>query len=152
MNIFIGIICLGICLFFGYKKGQNYSLRAMFYKDFSEFNDSVKNEVMYTQNSINNVINLLGGDKDFPVLLKKYINNGQLSEISYLTKEENEHVNYYMKTLGKGDKQSQLSFLSSEKVKIDGKKEDTENERKKYKPLCVKLGLLIGLIALIVLL
>ena len=61
-------------------------------------------------------------------------------------------LNKYFKIIGSGDKDTQIEYLNAVSAQLSNKCVICEEEEKKYRSLYVKLGFLIGLIALIILL
>lgn len=144
MSIIVSFISLILCIYFGRVFSEKYVLRDVFFEHFSLFNEKIINEVMYSQNTIKSLIEN-SGDNSFIYILKNYIYNKQMCKESYLTNEENEFVNEYLLRVGQGDKQSQLAFLNSIKLNVDLYKKGANEALKKYRPLYLKISLLIGL-------
>jgi hypothetical protein len=150
MNLILGVVGLVFCLFFSSRLSEKYSLRHCFYNDFSTFNDRLKNEIAYTQNSIIKTIEQFDSKSDFFCGVNDYFKLSNKFQKSYLSNEEIDEFNSYLSTIGKGDKQSQLLYLDGVKDSVNKKREQTEMEEKKFKPLYKKVGFMIGLIVLII--
>ena len=152
MKLIFAVISLIICVFLGYIFSLKYTNRKKFYQEFEKFNNNVKNEVKFSQNSILHVIKQLNATTDFNKKTKDIMLNQKKYNISYLSKDENQFYVNYLDSIGKTDKQSQTEYLEfAGQTIIDNLKNATELE-KKYKPLCIKLGFFLGLVILILLL
>ena len=73
-------------------------------------------------------------------------------KLKIFTKEEKDFFTDYVRRIGQGDKKSQPDYLEAAEAKINGYIAAAEEADKKYRPLCIKLGFLFGLIILIILL
>ena len=153
MRLILGCVILCLCTYIGYFLSQKYVKRKEFYQDFISFNNKMKNEVSFFQNTIDNIIKKSENDGDFYkyLLNKKNINVCDY-KCEYLTTEENKYVKNYVKELGTTDKDSQLKYFDIVDDDISKIYEKVESDEKKYKVLFLKLGFLFGLIILIVLL
>ena len=152
MNIYIGLLLLIICTFSGYRLSVKYSDRRIFFTDFYSFNEKMINEVSFSQNSLLSLIeNESKLNRDFGKLIFEIINTKEKNCVKYLKDEEIEMISGYINKLGKSDRESQITYLSSEKKIIDEMRVAAINEEKKYAKLYVKLGFLFGLIVFVVL-
>lgn len=151
MKIVIGVLSIIVGYFLGKKLSEKYIKRKTFYDDFYNFNQNLKTEVSFSQNSLKQII-----EKDSDSLLLLYlkeiiIDKNKDIKINFLSDEENSFVYSYSKNLGKSDKESQLQFLASCDSKIKIYQSKADEDANKYKKLYPKLGFLIGLIILVVL-
>ena len=73
-------------------------------------------------------------------------------KLKTFTDEEKTFIKDYVKTLGQGDRASQGKFLDAAEKQLEKYLAAAEEEDKKYRPLCLKLGFLFGLIILIIML
>ena len=106
-------------------------------------------EVLYTQKTLSEVINSINKNGDFYSCVSKCVKNEEIDKVKFLTDQENDGLLNYIKTVGKGDKNSQIAFLNSEKSIIDEKKLKAEQEKCKFRSLYIKLGFMLGLILFI---
>lgn len=153
MNIIFGIFSLLGCLFIGYKMSQKYVLKKDFYIDFDTFNKRILNEVSFTKRSIVSIVNDFNfKNNNFSCSVKKYFieRDKEMDKLNFLSLEENEYFNNYLVNLGTSDKTTQFEYLSLAQKEIEEKKEQALSESKKYRSLYIRLGFLIGLIALII--
>ena len=74
-----------------------------------------------------------------------------LVKLKFLSDEESEFLNKYLQNLGRTDKDSQLNLLNSFEPELEKFIHSADNKSKTYRPLCVKLGFLLGLIIFILL-
>ncbi len=150
MRLFLGVICLILCLFVGYVLSQKFSYKKRFYSDFKNFNERLTTEVSFTQKTIFQLIN--DNDTDFYKFIKNKISDGESVNPRYLKKEELEFLDDYISNVGKSDRYTQMLYLNSVKNQIENCFYKSKEDEKKYKSLYVKMGFLIGLIILVVLL
>lgn len=153
MKLLIGVMLLVLSTLIGYKLSEKYVLRKKFYKDFLTFNQVLTREISFMQGTIVSLVKGIDFDGDFTDLLNYYINTGEFKfEKKYLSSEEIEYLKKYLKIIGSGDKKTQLEFLGSVNFELNNKCATVNEDEKKYKTLYIKLGFLIGLIAMIILL
>lgn len=153
MKLLIGVMLLVLSTLIGYKLSEKYVLRKKFYKDFLTFNQVLTREISFMQGTIVSLVKGIDFDGDFTDLLNNYINTGEFKfEKKYLSTEEIEYLKKYLKIIGSGDKNTQLEFLGSVNFELNNKCATVNEDEKKYKTLYIKLGFLIGLIAMIILL
>ena len=152
MRVFLGILLVCLSTLISYVLTNKFSLKRQFYDDFYNFNTTLKQEISFRQTTL---ISLLknGGTTDFYLLLTEFIENNKANQnIKYLSNDEIESFYNYAKTLGAGDKDSQIEFLNEiGKSLLDKQKKCTQDE-KNYKVLYIKLGFLLGLILFVLVL
>ena len=154
MRIFLCLLLVVCFTFTGYLLSQKYKKRKDFYLGFKNFNSKLSTEINFTKNSMVKIISELNDDTLFNLEIKKYIKNS-VSYIfmdKYLTNDEVQFFYDYLKNLGVSDSETQLNFLNNINESLVEKCELTEKEYKRYKPLYIKLGFLLGLIIGIILL
>lgn len=153
MNVVRGLLVFAISAFAGWVFSQKYKKKTVFYNSFKDFNLRVKNEVSYSRNTILHVVNKVNVENDFNVCVKKFFNEKKFEfGKSYLSEDEKNFFNDYLNTIGLGDPKSQTEYLEKIHAIIDEKRKLAYEEEKKFKPLYLKLGILIGLMLFIVLL
>ena len=152
MKIFLGIILVCLSTFLAYVLSAKFSLRKQFYNDFFNFNNKLKQEISFGQTTIVSLINNENAS-DFYCYLRKYLNNNTFDfDKTYLTNDEIEFYYNYIKTIGTGDKNSQIDFLDNVNTKVVERQRKSLDEEKKYKTLYIKLGFLFGLILFVLIL
>lgn len=151
MRIFIGILLLLLSIYLGYILSSKYRKRLSFFNSFYEFNNTVSNEVYFSQSTILQMLKNQEKEDDFIQNVKEYLQNKKLKfELKYLSNDDLEFFNNYLKKVGGSDKKTQEKFLENANVQIEKKLNAARDEEKKYRLLYIKLGFLVGLIALII--
>ena len=56
MNIIIGVFLIILGTFIGYKLSEKYTKRRKFFSDFFEFNQTLKTEITFSNNTVNNIL------------------------------------------------------------------------------------------------
>ncbi len=149
MNIIIGAGCLFFCIYVASMLSKKYTNRHKFYNDFMTFNQLLKREILYTQNTIKNILESIN-ESDYKNLLYRVHNGEAFDTLEYLSKEEMGFAVGYLNSIGKSDNRSQIEYVNSVEQVLESKLVQTMNEEKKYKQLYLKLGVLIGLICFII--
>ena len=154
MNIFFGTISLLLSTYLGFLLSKKYTDRKKFYLSFCEFNKILKNEISFSQKTIVEILKGRDGtDCFYKYLISYFINKKELNlNVEYISKEEKDFLNNYVKTIGNSDKKTQIEYIESISCYLDKKSNEVSIEEKKYKKTYLKLGFLIGLILLIILL
>lgn len=154
MKIILGIIIMILCVLIGYFYSKKYQERKKCFEDFKNFNGRVKNEVNFSQTSLISIVKSISTDTAFNSYVHGYFidKNDSIDKLKFFNEHERTFVSDYMKNIGQGDKNSQSQFLESSEKQIEKYLDDAIEEDKKYRPLCIKLGFLFGLIILIILL
>ena len=153
MKWVVGIVCVGICTFFGYLLSDKYLKRKNFFANFSSFNKKFITEVNFSRATLIEIIKGMNGkNDDFYLSITPIINNQKPNfSYSYLKKEEKEFINKYFDSIIGVDEQNLSNHLNYSMEKIGEFYNNSIIEEKKYRTLYIKLGFLIGLIALIIL-
>lgn len=151
MKIFLCCIFPVLFGFVGFVLSGKYSERKSFFEDFLFFHKHFKTEVSFTKKTVAEITETLKKDTDFYRLLSGYFNDGTFIELKYLTEEENGFIKTYFSNIGVSDKYTQLEYYNSLNEKIENYTKTAQEDRKKYQPLYVKLGVLFGLIVFILL-
>ncbi len=155
MKIFLGITLLITSTLLGYFLSLKYKNKKRFYSDFFDFNLKLKKEVAFSQYTIIELIDKTSKTKtsDFNASLDNIIvKNSSKINISYLSESEVDFFKNYCANIGSVDKTSQIEYLTIIQNEIEIKKTQAYLDEKKYCSLYIKLGFLLGLIALIILL
>lgn len=137
----------------GYLLSVRYGEKRDFWERFSFWHKKIKSEIVFSQNSLPEIFNkndTSSKDDLFLSVAKDYLINNKVGvKLNFLGKEEKEFIDKYFSNLGKTDKNSQLNLLNSLETELDKFVSDSDNKNKKYRPLYVKMGFLIGLIIFI---
>lgn len=82
----------------------------------------------------------------------RFIKKEKTSSPSFLSKEEVDYFDTYLKEIGGSDIKTQLSIIGQAEKNLSDNLEKCKVEEKKYKKLYVKMGILIGLLIFVLLL
>lgn len=152
MKLFLGVILLISCPCFSIYLSQKYKKRKVFFSDFNNFNDKLKNEVNFSNNTIKRLSKNLNNSEFNNCLYNKIYDKDIDINIAFLTLDEQKFVTQYFNDVGTSDKLGQISMLESVSEYLKKKTLETQDEEKKYKTLYLKLGIMIGLLFFILLL
>lgn len=154
MRVVLGIVLLLVCVMIGYRYSGRFSERKKEFEFLKKFNSRIKREVAFSKVSLVHLVKNIDSRCAVADYLKKYFidRTDNIEEVKVLNNDEKEFLSDYVKKLGQGDSASQKEFLTEAGVTIDGYLACCVEKEKQYGPLCLKLGLLFGLIILIILL
>ena len=114
------------------------------------FNERYLNELNYARKPLGSFLKEYEYGGDFDKSLKTLIESRSAKvNFAYLTQEEQAACADYFAMLGKGDSYSQKSFFSAKKAGLEEKRAASEGEAKSRCALYIKLGVLAGLAAVI---
>ena len=162
IKLLLGLAIVLFCGFFGYFLSKKYRKRKEFFLQLSQFNDRFLAEISYYKRPLSKFLTANAYKGEFDVLLRDYYQTLKeesaggrriftigKEELPFLTADELSFVQDYFCTLGKGDTASQKDYFSAAKAWLLESRQKSEAECKKYGDLYVKLGILVGLAALI---
>lgn len=150
LKILIAAAVVGAGAAGGYFAGNKYRARKKFYAQLAVFNERYLNELQYARKPLNAFLKEFQYAGDFAKLLKGFAERREVKTgYSYLTKEEQKECADYFSMLGKGDSLSQRTFFSAKRAGIEEKRALGEREAKSRCSLYLKLGILAGLAAVI---
>lgn len=154
MNIVFGIVCIIISTYLGYYLSKKYVKRRDFYYCFNNFNKDLKVQVGFSKNSIKKIYeNIKEKDNDFYKKMGTYFNsNNENCDLRYLRAEENKYLDLYFNSITNIDDKTLLKFIETNEKKIIDCYENAVNDEKKYRSLYIKIGFIVGLIAMVILL
>ena len=150
MNLLIGCLSIIIFLLLSNIFAEKYSIKKRILLDFNDFNTRLKNEVLFSHETLWSIASYLNNG-EFKFCLENYLQNGQVEKIKYLDKNEQEFLENYLLNVGNKDAKTQINFINSVELTLKEFVENGINNERKYKTLYLKLGLLVGLIAFILL-
>ncbi len=151
MRFALGVLLLIICVISGYVLSDKFVKKRKFYNDFYQFNQKLKNETMFSMNSIKTIIN--GYEGDFYSNTSRFFQTRKFAfDKNYLSEQQLEEYKNYLNFIGQADKETQIKFLSEYELQIKTNLENATSDEGKYKKLYIKIAFLIGLMALIVVL
>ena len=153
MNIVLGLIILFVCIGVGYVSAKRYTIRKEFYCDFYEFNKVLKNEISFSQKTIEDIISKNRKDSEFYKCINAYYTSEKIDyEEIRLDETEKEFFISYFNSIGKSDRETQIKFLDSVSDEIKHKFDLTRDEEKQYKSLYFKMSILCGLLLFVIVL
>lgn len=154
-KLIIGLILFVLSLLIGYEYVKKYTRKRVFFTEFNNFNNDLMSEISYLKNTIPEIIKKNFNIKsDFYKGLYMFFINAEEKVVlpNYLTdKESNLYINY-LKTIGRGNSVTTSQYLNSIKNTISLYLNESIKKEEKNKPLCIKLSIIIGLIAIIAIL
>ena len=153
MRYIIGILIVVLCSYTGYLFTLKNKEIKNFYESFSSFNEKLINEISFGQTTILNLIKS-SNTNNFYKLITEYFNNGKFDKkhITFLSEDDKNFIYNYLKMIGSGDKNAQISYLESVKNDIKNKLNKAIEQDQKYSKLYIKMGFLLGLLIFVCLL
>lgn len=162
-KIVLGIVIVlfgGLC---GYVCTKRFRKRALFFRQFYDFNERFINEISYYKRSLDVFLSGYNYRGEFNELLEAYKEDLAMPEkflkalrdnelFFFLKNEEKKFIFDYFSMLGKGDSFSQKSCFIAQKEGIVALRNAAEATAKKYGDLYLKIGILCGLLFLILIL
>lgn len=134
----------------GYFAAGKWRARKNFYVQMCLFHERYLNELNYERKPLGAFLSAYEYSGDFGKAVKSFEEErGVMPAFKYLTKEERTECANYFAMLGKGDALSQKSYFSAQTAALTQKRENGIKEAKSRGELYVKLGLLAGLAAVI---
>ena len=144
-KLLFGIILLGISIILGYFLSRKYVYKEKFYNDFLAFNNLIKNEILFSKNSLESLINNNLEKNEIVNLLKEYMDNKKILKPYFLTEDEFIMVCEYLKYVGTSDAVSQIEYLKVVECRILEEVKTAHQQRVKLCPAYIKLSVLIGI-------
>lgn len=144
-----------LCTFLGYKFSERYRLRKKYYAGFYAFNKRMIDEMCFSRNSLLKIIEDFQSEEVFCRVLGEYRISLQTEQkfdcdnIWFLNEEEKKETTEFFSLLGKSDAFTQMNFLKSYEGKLKEQASLTASEEKKFVSMFIKLGVLAGILAAI---
>lgn len=161
MKVFLMIFVFIVCVILGFVFSLKYRRRANFFKALISLAQKLDIGINFSRERLHNIIssldesvkkNLLGIDKNYLAYL-----DGSQSEldnlfkgINILKEQEKEIVLMFFKMLGRSDVDSQSREIKNFLTRFEDLSNLANTENKKYGNLSLKMGVIIGLIAVII--
>lgn len=134
----------------GYLAAGKWRARKNFYTQFYLLHERYLNELDYMRRPLGEFLHENSYTGDFKKLLQQFEENRTVKiDFRYLTKEEWKETEAYFLTLGKGDSFSQKGYFSAQTAQLAQKRDKSMKDMKARGELYLKLGLLAGLAAVI---
>ena len=148
MKIIIGFLVVIICTVLGNVFCEKYRIKKQFFVDFDLFNAKLKNEIMFSHDTLWGVSTSIN-DGEFKKTLFTFLEKGQVIKIKCFDNNEQDFLESYLKNLGNCDGKTQLNYINSIEGRIKEYLSISISNELKFKSLYLKLGLLTGLIIFI---
>ncbi len=134
----------------GYFAAGKWRARKDFYVQMCLFHERYLNELNYERKPLGVFFSAYEYTGDFGKTVRSCAEgHGAAPAYKYLTKEERTECANYFSMLGTGDALSQKNYFSAQTAALTQKRENGVKEAKSRGELYVKLGLLAGLAAVI---
>ena len=152
MRVVVGILITIISTYIGYRLSIKYHKRKIFFYEFSNFNKLLISELGFLKSPMPEIVKSINNkNSDFFNKINSFLDADHKDfSINYLAKEEEEYFNDYVKNISEFDDKTLSSYLNLSMKNINNYYELALTEDKKFRPLYIKLGFLIGLIILII--
>ncbi len=150
LKFLVGGLLVAFCTYLGYLAAEKYRKRRSFFSQFSAFNGAYLNELSYARKPLPDFIAAGDYSGEFKKTLERFSATQKAeADYAFLTPAEREEVREYFSMLGRGDSRAQLGFFRGREKGLAEKREVSAKEAKERGELCLKLGLLCGLAAVI---
>lgn len=150
LKILLAVIIIAVATLCGYLAGNKFRARRKYYAQLAAFNERYLNELDYARKPLADFLKEFTYTGDFAKSLNTFSESRAAKvDFSYLDQEERMACADYFAMLGKGDSLSQRSYFSSKKAGIEEKRAASEKDAKSRCALYLKLGVLAGLAAVI---
>ncbi len=145
LKTIFGLMLIVISGIGGFWFSLRFKKKREFYSDFSLFNQLMQREVGFSKRTLREIFSSADYGESFMQVIKDFEERKEI-KTSILTERENEYVRNYFDGLGKTDSITQLAFLNAQKTVIDCCLNGAREDERKYRPFCIKMGFLIGLV------
>lgn len=161
MKFVLLIIIVFICAYIGYGLSNYYNKRVNFFKDLKLLFEKIKLEINFSHLKLISILNSFSTTskevdylkKNFKKCLQENLNFNEenlFCNIKILSNDEKQLLILFLTSLGKFDVFNQSKQLENQEKELELLRKNAEDEAKKYGPLYLKLGVILGLaIALI---
>lgn len=158
LKIVVGIAIVAFTSYCGFLLSKKYRRRKRFFADFDEFNERFLSEIAYLRRPLRQFADNARYQSEFGDVLEAYFSSQEdgkpfeIGDFSLLKTDERQELLDYFSMLGRGDSASQKGYFTSVKNSLKARREQSDQEAKKYGELYIKLGFLLGLTVLIIIL
>lgn len=150
MKIVLAAFIPVISAFLGFIFSARFKESSEFWDEFLSWHKKIKAEITFSQRSLPEIFNSTEKDDLFLSIAKGFFDTHTIyPKPTFLSKDEYTFLIKYLDSLGTTDKNSQLDFLNSMENELNDFKNAAEIKNKKFRPLYIKLGFLLGLIVFI---
>lgn len=161
--ILVGVVLVGMG-YIGFGLARFYRRRKRFFADLILFCEKLCVDISFSKETLKTIVssNLTNFSKDFKNVLERYLDFLSLksSEVTpnllfkgstLLSKEEQENIALFFKSLGRLDVSCQVVDINNFKNKFLNFQSNADEENKKFGSLSLKLMLLFGALVVIIL-
>jgi stage III sporulation protein AB len=161
--ILVGVVLVGMG-YIGFGFARFYRRRKRFFADLILFCEKLCVDISFSKETLKTIVssNLTNFSKDFKNVLERYLDFLSLksSEVTpnllfkgstLLSKEEQENIALFFKSLGRLDVSCQVVDINNFKNKFLNFQSNADEENKKFGSLSLKLMLLFGALVVIIL-
>lgn len=161
--ILVGVVLVGMG-YIGFGLARFYRRRKRFFADLILFCEKLCVDISFSKETLKTIVssNLTNFSKDFKNVLERYLDFLSLksSEVTpnllfksstLLSKEEQENIALFFKSLGRLDASNQVADINNFKNKFLNFQSNADEENKKFGSLSLKLMLLFGALVVIIL-
>lgn len=149
IKLLVSAAVVGFGVFLGWAAAGKYRARAQWFALHLSFNERYLNELGYSRKPLGEFLLGVPREGEFGRAVEKFRLRREIGEHGFLSQEENRFELEYFGMLGKGDSLSQSGYFSAQNKILEEKKAESEREAKARGALYLKLGLLGGLAAVI---
>lgn len=150
IKILLAVLIVAFGMGMGYFAAGKWRARKSFYVQACLFHERYLNELSYARKPLGAFLSEYSYTGDFEKLVRVFGKERNVKVgYRYLTKEECVECETYFSMIGKGDALSQKGYFSAQTAPLAQKREASQKECKTRGELYVKLGLLAGLAAVI---
>lgn len=160
MKIVILLLIFGLFLMVGLKFSSKLKRKMLFYNSLCAFIEKCNLEISFATNKLETISNFPTSSPDFSRLITAFQGfvGGKLSHDKFISvdvpvlddNEKKEVLNFFLSLGGLG-KDEELKNLAYRKQNFDGKKRESEERYKKLGKAVIKLFVIFGLMAVIIL-
>lgn len=155
MKILLLGLIFGSISYIGYKLGDSYRQKEVFYNEFNKLIIYIKNQISFFKTNILEILDNYDTKNLYINKIirnyKNFLENNQFYELDILSKNENEDIYNFLKGIGKNDCFTQNEFLSKNLDFFNNKLEECKQLNLKHGVLYKKLGVLLGIFVCLIL-
>ncbi|MBQ7340146.1 MAG: hypothetical protein IJW43_04775 [Clostridia bacterium] len=151
-RLILGVILIVSSIMISKELSKKYCNKRIFFNDFYSFNQLLINEVSFSNNTLPSIIEKIELKTDFYKIINEMfvIGSSNIFLPLYLSEKEKEFSIFYLKNVGKGDSISQKNYFLESRNQILEYLEESKLNEKKYTPLYLKIGVLLGILIFII--
>lgn len=163
MKVLMLVCLLLVSSYVGYVLSRRYRRRARFMKDLQRFCEESSSNVSFNHAKVQELIDsiLMDCGEEFTKLMciyRDYLTSGCnrdllqdniRSTLNYLKTNEIQNITNFLVNIGTSDTEGELNNFNNYNTVFKTYRDTTDQESKKMAPMCIKLGVLLG-VALVV--